>query len=221
MRLINQVPARGARLLLAALPFALLLAVYMTASTLRLAENADDKLLPSIGQMAQAVQRMAFTEDPRSGDLLWWKDTGASLQRLGLGLGISALAGLTLGVAAFALWASLTTLGAMRVPQVAPVWALGMTRSRIALADLGRALLLAAFTAVLAIPTGIALAWVLLAVVNVQAFGWRLPLLPDPAGWLRLAIWSMVAAGLAAALPAWRLWRMAPADLVKVFAHER
>ena len=41
MRLINQVPARGARLLLAALPFALLLAVYMTASTLRLAENAD------------------------------------------------------------------------------------------------------------------------------------------------------------------------------------
>ena len=92
MRLINQVPARGARLLLAALPFALLLAVYMTASTLRLAENADDKLLPSIGQMAQAVQRMAFTEDPRSGDLLWWKDTGASLQRLGLGLGISALA---------------------------------------------------------------------------------------------------------------------------------
>ena len=81
------------------LPFALLLAVYMTASTLRLAENADDKLLPSIGQMAQAVQRMAFTEDPRSGDLLWWKDTGASLQRLGLGLGISALAGLTLGVA--------------------------------------------------------------------------------------------------------------------------
>ncbi len=128
---------------------------------------------------------------------------------------------LTLGVAAFALWASLTTLGAMRVPQVAPVWALGMTRSRIALADLGRALLLAAFTAVLAIPTGIALAWVLLAVVNVQAFGWRLPLLPDPAGWLTLAIWSMVAAGLAAALPAWRLWRMAPADLVKVFAHER
>ena len=103
MRLINQVPARGARLLLAALPFALLLAVYMTASTLRLAENADDKLLPSIGQMAQAVQRMAFTEDPRSGDLLWWKDTGASLQRLGLGLGISALAGLTLGVAAGAI----------------------------------------------------------------------------------------------------------------------
>ncbi len=133
----------------------------------------------------------------------------------------AALNVLTLGVAAFALWASLTTLGAMRVPQVAPVWALGMTRARLAVADVARALLLAAFTAILAVPTGVALAWVLLAVVNVQAFGWRLPLLADPAGWAWLALAAMLAAGLAAVLPAWRLWRMAPADLVKVFAHER
>ncbi|CTQ33631.1 FtsX-like permease family protein [Jannaschia rubra] len=133
----------------------------------------------------------------------------------------AALNVLTLGVAAFALWASLTTLGTMRVPQVAPVWALGLTRARLAVADLVRALLLAAFTAALAVPTGIALAWVLLAVVNVQAFGWRLPLLPDPAGWAGLVLWSLMAAGLAAAFPAWRLWRMAPADLVKVFVNER
>lgn len=133
----------------------------------------------------------------------------------------AALNVLTLGVAAFALWASLTTLGAMRVPQVAPVWALGLTRARLAQADVVRALLLAAFTAILAVPTGVALAWVLLAVVNVQAFGWRLPLLPDPGGWVLLAVAAMLAAGLAALVPAWRLWRMAPADLVKVFAHER
>ncbi len=133
----------------------------------------------------------------------------------------AALNVLTLGVAAFALWASLTTLGTMRLPQVAPVWALGLTRAQLALADMGRALVLALLTGALAIPVGVALAWVLLAVVNVQAFGWRLPLLPDPAGWLRLGGWTIVAALLAAAFPAWRLWRMPPADLVKVFAHER
>ncbi|WGH77718.1 ABC transporter permease [Jannaschia ovalis] len=133
----------------------------------------------------------------------------------------AALNVLTLGVAGFALWASLTTLGTMRLPQVAPVWALGLTRGRLARADLIRALILAAFTAALAIPVGIALAWVLLAVVNVQAFGWRLPLLPDPAGWAALALWALVAAGLAAALPALRLWRIPPARLVQVFAHER
>ncbi len=133
----------------------------------------------------------------------------------------AALNVLTLGVAAFALWASLTTLGTMRVPQVAPVWALGLTRRALAATDLARALILAAFTAALAVPTGVALAWVLLAVVNVQAFGWRLPLLADPGSWLVLSAWAVVAAALAAALPAWRLWRMPPADLVKVFAHER
>jgi putative ABC transport system permease protein len=109
----------------------------------------------------------------------------------------------------------------MRLPQVAPVWALGLTRAQLALADLGRAVALALLTALVAVPVGVALAWVLLAVVNVQAFGWRLPLLPDPGGWLALGGWTLVAAALAAALPALRLWRMPPAEMVKVFAHER
>ncbi|UWQ22992.1 FtsX-like permease family protein [Jannaschia sp. W003] len=133
----------------------------------------------------------------------------------------AALNALTLGVAGFALWASLATLAGMRVPQVAPLWALGLTRRRIALLDVARAAALAALTAVLAIPVGIVLAWALLAVVNVLAFGWLLPLALFPLDWLRLAALALVAATLAAALPALRLWRMPPADLVKVFAHER
>nr|WP_238941278.1 ABC transporter permease [Jannaschia sp. Os4] len=132
-----------------------------------------------------------------------------------------ALNVLTLGVAGFALWASLTTLGTMRLPQVAPVWALGLTRRAIALSDLARATLLAALTAALAVPVGLALAWVLLAVVNVAAFGWRLPMLVYPGQWLELALWALLAAALAALVPAWRLWRMAPARLVGVFAGER
>ncbi|MGQ0622840.1 MAG: ABC transporter permease [Panacagrimonas sp.] len=103
MRLINLVPARGARLSLAALPFVLLLLAYAIASGVRHADNPGDKLLPSAGQMAAAVQRMAFTKDQRSGEVLLWEDTGASLKRLGLGLGISALIGLMLGVAAGAI----------------------------------------------------------------------------------------------------------------------
>ena len=133
----------------------------------------------------------------------------------------AALNVLTLGVAGFALWASLTTLSGMRLPQVAPLWALGLTRGRIAALDLLRAMAFAALTALLAIPVGIALAWALLAVVNVQAFGWKLPLSVFPGDWLILTGWAMVTAALAAALPAARLWRMPPAQLVKVFAHER
>ncbi|MET0612625.1 MAG: ABC transporter permease [Pseudomonas caspiana] len=99
MRLINRRPDRASRLILVLLPFALLLFAYFTGSATRLTENPNDKLLPSAVQMADAVKRMAFTEDQRSGGYLLWQDTGSSLQRLGIGLGISALLGLCLGIA--------------------------------------------------------------------------------------------------------------------------
>lgn len=100
MRLINRHPDRGARLLLILLPFALLLFAYVASSTARLAENPNDKLLPGATQMVDALERLAFTEDKRSGDYLFWTDTGASLARLGMGIGIAALVGLCLGIAA-------------------------------------------------------------------------------------------------------------------------
>ena len=50
--------------------------------------------------MVDAIDRLAFTEDKRSGQYLFWQDTASSLQRLGLGLGIAALLGLVLGIAA-------------------------------------------------------------------------------------------------------------------------
>jgi putative ABC transport system permease protein len=133
----------------------------------------------------------------------------------------AALNVLTLGVAGLAMFASLLTLAGMRLPQLAPVWAMGLTRRRLAGLELLRSLVLAALTTLAALPVGIALAWVLLAVVNVEAFGWRLPMYLFPADWARLAGLAMVAAVLAAGLPAWRLARVAPLELLKVFAHER
>ncbi|WP_220813063.1 ABC transporter permease [Pseudomonas paralcaligenes] len=100
MRLINRHPDRGGRLLLILLPFALLLFAYFTGSAARQAENPNDKLLPSASQMASALDRLAFTEDKRTGGYLFWQDSAASLKRLGMGIGIAALAGLTLGIAA-------------------------------------------------------------------------------------------------------------------------
>ncbi len=84
--------------LLAALPFILLLTLYLTASHQRLEVNPADKILPSIEQMIGAVQRMAFEPDRRSGDYLLWTDTGSSLRRLGMGMLLCAVTGLSLGV---------------------------------------------------------------------------------------------------------------------------
>jgi putative ABC transport system permease protein len=133
----------------------------------------------------------------------------------------TALNVLTLAVAGFAMLMSLLTLAAMRLPQLAPVWALGVTRVRLSLMDLMRTVILAALTAVLALPLGLGLAWALLAIINVEAFGWRLPMYLFWMDYLELAGFALLAAALAALWPAWRLWRSPPARLLGVFRHER
>lgn len=132
-----------------------------------------------------------------------------------------ALNVLTLAVAGFAMLMSLLTLADMRLPMLAPVWALGIARSRLGALDLARAIVLAALTGVLGLPLGLGLAWALLAVVNVEAFGWRLPMYLFWMDYLRLGGLALLAAALAAAWPAWRLSGMAPARLLGVFRHER
>jgi putative ABC transport system permease protein len=133
----------------------------------------------------------------------------------------AALNVLTLGIAALAMFASLLTLSGLRLPQVAPVWAMGLTRPRLALLDFARTLLLAALTLLAALPLGLALAWVLLAVINVAAFGWRLPMQIVPGDLVWLGGLAGLAAGVASLIPVLRLARIAPAALLRVFANER
>jgi len=132
-----------------------------------------------------------------------------------------ALNVLTLSVAALALFATLVTLSGLRLVQLAPLWAMGLTVRHLAGLELARALVLAGLTMVLALPVGLMLAQVLLAVINVQAFGWRLPLQVFPADWARLALWAGLAMLAASAWPAWRLWRGGGGPLLRVFANER
>ncbi|MEJ8307675.1 ABC transporter permease [Agrobacterium larrymoorei] len=133
----------------------------------------------------------------------------------------AALNILTLGVAGFAMFASLLTLSAARLPQLAPVWAMGIRRRQLALFEVWRTLALWFITFILAIPVGLALAWVLLAVVNVEAFGWKLPMMIFPLEWLRLGVIALIAALLSIVLPVRRLAFLDPADLLRVFANER
>lgn len=98
MRLINRRPSRGAELALMCLPFALMAGAYLVGSALRLEANPSDKLLPSPAQLWAAVIRMAALPDPRTGAYLLWSDTGASLMRLGTGLGIATGIALVLGL---------------------------------------------------------------------------------------------------------------------------
>lgn len=132
----------------------------------------------------------------------------------------AALNSLTLVVAGVALFISLLTQSQSRLGQLAPLWALGVTRKQLMLLNLGQTWLLAVLTLVLALPLGIALAWCLDAVINVQAFGWRLPLRVFPWQLLQLMGLALLATLLASAWPLYSLYRTQPADLLRTFAHE-
>lgn len=133
----------------------------------------------------------------------------------------SALNLLTLGVAGFAILMSLLTLADLRVPQLAPVWALGITRRHLGRMELLRAILLAVFVVICAVPTGLTLAWILLTVINVEAFGWQLPMFLFPEEYARFGLYALIAAFLSAAWPALRLMQVPPSVLLGVFASER
>lgn len=95
---IHASPNKHLKVFLAIVPFLIVIGMYFTFVEIRHAENPSDKILPSLSQMTNAIERMAFTEDRRTGDYLLWKDTLSSLFRLAVGLGLSTLAAIILGL---------------------------------------------------------------------------------------------------------------------------
>jgi len=98
MRWVNRQIGRRQAFGLGAIPIALLAIAYLVASAQRHALNPADKILPLPGAMGSAIWKMMGTPDALSGNLVFWADTLASLQRLGLGLGIATLMALLVGL---------------------------------------------------------------------------------------------------------------------------
>ncbi|MDN6323635.1 MAG: hypothetical protein L0J73_13420, partial [Halomonas sp.] len=72
----------------------------------------------------------------------------------------------------------------------------------------------------LAVPLGIAITWGLVAIINVAAFGWRLPLYLFPWEMTVTLATAVAVALLAAALPALRFWRALPRALLAEEANQ-
>jgi NitT/TauT family transport system permease protein len=102
MRLVNIRPTRRAAVMMGAAPLLLLVLAYLIASASRHAFNPADKILPTPGAMIAAMRALVLVPDPMTGQRLFWSDTVASLTRLGVGLAISTvwalLVGLVLGL---------------------------------------------------------------------------------------------------------------------------
>jgi NitT/TauT family transport system permease protein len=103
MRVVNRHPGRGAGWLLGVAPFIALLCAYLIGSHIRTADNPDDKLLPTPATIASTLHSYVAEEDVRSGEILFWVDTVASLKRIAISLTLSASIGLVVGLAIGAL----------------------------------------------------------------------------------------------------------------------
>ncbi|KWU48196.1 ABC transporter permease [Pseudomonas palleroniana] len=173
----------------------------------------------NVTPLVQAVQREFGLDDSRIVDQQQLKGWSSQVFERTFAA-TAALNSLTLGVAGVALFISLLTQSQSRLGQLAPLWALGVTRRQLMLLNLGQTWLLAVLTLILALPLGLLLAWCLDAVINVQAFGWRLPLQVFPGQLAQLLGLALFATLLASAWPLWQLYRSRPADLLRTFADE-
>ena len=113
MRWVNIRPNRRSSILLGAAPLLLVLIAYLFAAAARHAANPSDKILPTPAAMVAAMHSLLVDKDPLSGHLIFWADTMASLERLGLALGICTLAALLVGMVLGVLPAARATLGAL------------------------------------------------------------------------------------------------------------
>ncbi len=103
----------GNRALLALIPIVVLVIVYLVVAADRNAINPNEKILPLPAAMVEAMWGLVFERDQLSGRFLFWSDTFASLQRLLLGLAISTLSALIVGLMLGVLPTFRATFGAL------------------------------------------------------------------------------------------------------------
>ena len=127
----------------------------------------------------------------------------------------AVLRAVLLVVAFIGVLSALMALQLERGKEYAVLRALGLTRRQIAGLIGGESLLMGLLAAVVALPTGSLMAWVLIQSVQRRAFGWTMPFEPDPGLLLQSVAIGLLAAGLAAVYPAWRSAHRDPAPQLR------
>ncbi len=118
-------------------------------------------------------------------------------------------------VAFIGVLSALMSLQLERSRELATLRATGMTTRQLWQLTLLETGLMGAVAGLIAIPTGYALAWVLIYVINVRSFGWTLQLFLQPSYFVNALLVAIVAALLAGIYPSIRLGRMVIASAIR------
>lgn len=127
----------------------------------------------------------------------------------------SVLRLLALGVAFVGVLTALLALQLERARELAILRAIGATPAQVRAQLFGQNALLGLIAGLLALPLGLALAGVLIEVINQRAFGWTIEPRIAPGVLLEAMLLATGAALLAGAWPAWRAGRTDPATALR------
>ncbi len=118
-------------------------------------------------------------------------------------------------VAFIGILSALMSLQLERRREIGTLRAVGMTRRQLWQLTLTETGLMGSTAGIIALPTGVALALILIYIINLRSFGWTLQLHLQPVYFLQALMVALVAALLAGIYPAWRVGRMQPADALR------
>ncbi|MDJ0833807.1 MAG: FtsX-like permease family protein [Gammaproteobacteria bacterium] len=122
---------------------------------------------------------------------------------------------LSILVAFIGILSALMAVQLERRKEFAVLRAIGLTRSQVSLLIMLESAILGVLAALVAIPTGMAMAWVLTDVIQLRAFGWTMPFIIQPGPlWFTLLL-GLLAALLASLYPAWQASRGHPAPQLR------
>ncbi len=119
-------------------------------------------------------------------------------------------------VAFIGILSTLMSLQLERRREIGVLRSAGMTRGQLWQLTLLETGLMGSGAGLLAIPTGLVLALVLIYIINLRSFGWTLQMQLQPWEFIRAYLIALMAALLAGLYPAWRMGQIQPADAVRM-----
>ena len=118
-------------------------------------------------------------------------------------------------VAFIGILSTLMSLQLERTREIGILRANGMTRAQLWRLSLYETGLIGSSAGLIAIPTGVVLAAVLIYIINLRSFGWSMQMQLAPAEIVRALVVAVGAALLAGLYPAWRAGRIEPATAIR------
>ena len=126
-----------------------------------------------------------------------------------------ALQMLSAVVAFIGVLSALMSLQLERTREIGALRSIGITRGQLAKLTLLETGLMGAIAGVIAMPTGLVLATILIYIINLRSFGWTLQMQLQPSQFSLAFVVALISALLASIYPAWRMGQMQPAEALR------